>query len=121
MAGGKGWESADDWAALFACIVVTFTGVGMLKKALGEMMDAAVPASVENEVRTIAGGVAGVGAVDKCRVRKSGLTYLVDIQIRVDGDMSVRTGHALAHEVKNALLTSPLGIADVSVHVEPTG
>ena len=59
--------------------------------------------------------------MDKCRVRKSGLTYLVDIQIRVDGDMSVRTGHALAHEVKNALLTSPLGIADVSVHVEPTG
>ena len=119
VAGGRGWESADDWAALFACVVVTFNGVGMLKKALGDMMDTAVPASMENEVRAIAAGVSGVRALDKSRVRKSGLDYLVDIQVQVDGDLTVRAGHEIAHAVKDALLASPLRVTDVSVHVEP--
>ncbi len=119
VAGGRGWESADDWAALFACVVVVFNGVAMLKKALGEMMDSAVPAAVENEIRTIADGVQGVRAVEKCRVRKSGLDHLVDIHVCVDGELSVRAGHLIAHEVKNALLSSSLRITDVSVHVEP--
>jgi cation diffusion facilitator family transporter len=119
VAGGRGWESADDWAALFACVVVVFNGVAMLKKALGEMMDTAVPAVVENEVRAIAGAVPGVRALEKCRVRRSGLDNLVDIHVCVDGALSVRAGHLIAHRVKNALLSSPLQITDVSVHVEP--
>jgi len=61
----------------------------------------------------------GVASLDKCRVRKSGLSYLVDIQIRVHGTLSVREGHAIAHAVKNELLASPLLVSDVSVHVEP--
>jgi cation diffusion facilitator family transporter len=119
VAGGKGWESADDWAALFACVVVAFNGANILNKALGEMMDTAVPASVESEIRAIAASVSGVRALDKCRVRKSGLSHLVDIHVCVDGDMSVRAGHDIAHEVKNALLSSSLQITDVSVHIEP--
>jgi cation diffusion facilitator family transporter len=119
VAGGRGWESADDWAALFACAVVTFNGVGMLKQALGDMMDTAVPARMDNEVRAIAAAVPGVRALDKSRVRKSGLDYLVDIQVRVDGDLTVRAGHAIAHAVKDALLASSLRVTDVSVHVEP--
>ena len=36
LIGGPGWETADDWAALFACVVIAFNGVGMLLRALGE-------------------------------------------------------------------------------------
>ena len=43
LAGGKGWETADDWAALFACVIISFNGVQMLNKALGDVMDSAVP------------------------------------------------------------------------------
>lgn len=119
VAGGKGWESADDWAALFACLVIAFNGVAVLRSALGEMMDTAVPSELENDVRAIASAVPGVMALDKCRVRKSGLSHLVDIQVRVDGDIPVRSGHHIAHAVKDALLASNLRVTDVSVHVEP--
>jgi len=91
----------------------------MLMKALGEMMDVAVPANLEDQVRDIAAHVPGVLALDKCRIRKSGLSHLVDIQVRVDGDLSVRKGHAIAHSVRDALLRSPMQITDVTVHVEP--
>jgi cation diffusion facilitator family transporter len=118
--GGHGWEAADDWAALLACAVIAFNGVGMFNKALGDVMDTAVPLAFENEIRALALAVPGVKALDKCRVRKSGLSHLVDIQVRVDGDLSVRTGHDIAHAVKDALLAStPHAISDVTVHIEP--
>ena len=61
-----------------------------------------------------------MSALDKCRVRKSGLSHLVDIQVRVDGELTVRAGHDIAHAVKDALLASvPHAISDVSVHIEP--
>lgn len=118
--GGPGWETADDWAALFACLIIAFNGAGMTMKALGDIMDTAVPQAFENEVRALASAVPGVRALDKCRVRKSGLSHLVDIQVRVDGEMSVRAGHDIAHAVKDALIASaPHAISDVTVHVEP--
>jgi len=118
--GGQGWEMADDWAALFACLIIAFNGFGMVAKALGDVMDTAAPTAFENEVRAIALAVPGVRALDKVRVRKSGLSHLVDIQVRVDGELTVREGHAIAHAVKDALIASvPHTISDVTVHVEP--
>jgi cation diffusion facilitator family transporter len=119
--GGKGWETADDWAALFACVIIAFNGFGMFTKALGDVMDAAAPQNFENEVRALALAVPGVKALDKVRMRKSGLSHLVDIQVRVDGQLTVREGHAIAHAVKDVLISSVShGISDVTVHIEPT-
>lgn len=120
LIGGEGWEAADDWAALSACVLIAFNGFGMAGRSLGDVMDAAVPQRFEGEVRALALGVPGVLALDKVRMRKSGLSHLVDIQIRVDGELSVRRGHDIAHAVKDALLASaPHRISDVTVHVEP--
>jgi divalent metal cation (Fe/Co/Zn/Cd) transporter len=48
-----------------------------------------------------------------------GLNFYVDLHVRVDGEMSVRRGHDIAHEVKGAICTTDPRIADVRVHVEP--
>lgn len=118
--GGKGWETADDWAALFACAIIAFNGFIMGTRALGDVMDTAAPQNFENEVRALAEAVPGVLALDKVRMRKSGLSHLVDIQVRVDGNLTVREGHDIAHAVKDALMASaPHGISDVTVHIEP--
>jgi cation diffusion facilitator family transporter len=117
--GGPRYAAADGWAALVASAVIAYNGLKIFRKALNEVMDIAVPAKLENAVRAIAARVPGVANLHKCRVRKSGLSYLVDIQIRVAGDMSVRQGHEIAHAVKDTLLASRLRVSDVSVHVEP--
>lgn len=120
LVGGPGWETSDDWAALFACVIIAFNGAGMLSKALGDVMDSAAPEKFETEVRALALAVPGVQALDKVRVRKSGLSHLVDIQVRVDGGLTVREGHDIAHAVKDALIASVAhAISDVTVHVEP--
>lgn len=118
--GGPGYEAADDWAALVACVAIVYNGVSMFNRALGDVMDTAAPEGFEQEIRAHALAVDGVDALDKCRVRKSGLSYLVDIQVRVDGSLTVTKGHDIAHAVKDRLIASPLHISDVTVHVEPT-
>src|SRR3954468_3549538 len=41
LIGGPGWESADDWAALFACGLIAYNGYKLLSPALHEIMDTA--------------------------------------------------------------------------------
>jgi cation diffusion facilitator family transporter len=117
--GGTKYAAADGWAALVASAVIAFSGITIFRRSLNEVMDIAVPTQMENDVRSIAARVPGVASLDKCRVRKSGLSYLVDIQVRVAGNLSVREGHGIAHAVKDKLLSSPLRVSDVTVHVEP--
>ena len=120
LIGGAGYEAADDWAALLACGIIAVNGVGIFHRAVGDVMDVAVDPGLEREIRALALAVPGVAALDKCRVRKSGLNHLVDIHVLVDGALTVRAGHDIAHAVKNALLASaPHAITDVSVHIEP--
>lgn len=119
LLGGKGWETADDWAALVACVMIAANGVVMAGRALRDVMDTAAPETLERAVRTLAMGVGGVRGLDKCRVRRSGLSYLVDIHVLVDEQLTVKQGHDIAHLVKDALLASTLHVSDVSVHIEP--
>lgn len=119
LIGGPGYESADDWAALFACTLIAYNGARLLKPALYDAMDTAPPKEIEQSVRTVAAAVPGVTEVEQCRVRKMGLEFYVDIHIGVDGGMSVREGHRIAHRVKDAVRASDAAIADVLVHIEP--
>jgi cation diffusion facilitator family transporter len=119
LTAGEGFESADDWAALVACAVITFNGVRLFRASLREVLDVTAPKEVRDRIREIARSVPGVDGVDLLRVRKSGLALWVDIHVEVDGEISVRAGHEIAHLVKDGLLHSDLRILDALVHVEP--
>ena len=119
LIGGVGWESADDWGALAACGIIAYNGFKLLGTALQEMMDAMVAPEKEQQIRTRAREVAGVLAIEKCRVRKSGLGLHMDIHVVVNGDLSVRRGHEIAHEVSRVLRAADLRVTDVVVHIEP--
>jgi len=119
LIGGRGWESADDWAALFACCVIAANGVRLLRPALYEIMDTAPRGEIVDRVRNAAAAVPGVIEIEKCFVRKMGLSFYVDLHVRVDGSISVREGHDLAHRVKDIIRGADSRIADVLVHIEP--
>jgi len=119
LIGGPGWESADDWAALFACAVIATNGVLLLWPALHEIMDTAPSGDMCDKIRLAARQVGGVIEVEKCLVRKMGLYFYVDLHTLVDGAISVRDGHDIAHEVKAAIRATDPRITDVLVHVEP--
>jgi divalent metal cation (Fe/Co/Zn/Cd) transporter len=83
------------------------------------MMDLAAAPELAAAVRAVAAAVPGVRGLEKTRVRKSGLSHLVDIHVEVDGELTVHEGHEIARAVKLALLKSDLRVSDVLVHIEP--
>jgi cation diffusion facilitator family transporter len=119
LTAGEGFESADDWAALVACAVITFNGVRLFRASLREVLDVTAPEEVRDRIREMVQAVPGVDGVDLLRVRQSGLALWVDIHVEVEGEMSVRAGHEIAHLVKDGLMNSDLRILDALVHVEP--
>jgi cation diffusion facilitator family transporter len=119
LVGGARFVSADDWAALFSCVVIASNGLRMLRGSLGELLDEQAPPEVVGRIVDAARSVEGVVDVEKCRVRKSGLTLLADLHVRVCGESTVSAGHGIAHRVKDALLAGGWHLSDVTVHIEP--
>jgi cation diffusion facilitator family transporter len=119
LIGGKAWQSADDWAALVACVLIGWNGYRLARPAFFEIMDTAPRGKFIRSIRDTAKSVPGVVEVEKCRARKMGLDFYVDLHVGVDGNMSVHEGHEIAHRVKRAIQQSDSHVADVLVHIEP--
>jgi cation diffusion facilitator family transporter len=116
---GKGFETADDWAALLAVGFIVYNAFLIFRPALGEIMDEHQYDDIVEEIRRYALLVEGVHATEKCLVRKLGMHFLVDLHIEVNGDLSVSEGHRIAHEVKDHLLLHMPNVSEVLIHVEP--
>src|SRR6266481_1741005 len=119
LIGGKKWQRADDWAALVACSLIAANGIRLARPAFYEIMDTAPGGKIVRSIRAVASSVPGVVEVEKCRARKMGLDYYVDLHVGVDGNISVHEGHQIAHRVKAAIQQSDSRVADVLVHIEP--
>jgi len=116
---GKGYETADDWAALFASGFILYNAYLIMRPALGEVMDEHMYDDLIQEIRNYAQKIPGVEDTEKCFVRKAGMTYHVDLHIGVKGTITVEEGHDISHNVKNELLLKLPQIVDVLIHIEP--
>jgi cation diffusion facilitator family transporter len=116
---GPRFAAADEWAALLACAIIYYNGISLLKSAFHELLDGAVTCDMRDFVIGMARGVPDVSSVEKCRVRKSGVDYFVELHLCVPADMTVGEGHALGHRVKDAVMAARDSVRDVVVHLEP--
>ena len=92
LIGGKGYESADDVAAIVGGLHHRFQRLAVLRPALSELMDASPNREVMEGIRKAAASIPGVERVEKCIVRKSGHRYWVDMHVEVDPQMTCATG-----------------------------
>jgi len=116
---GKGYESADDWAALFASGFILYNSYLIFRPALGEILDENVYDELVENIRSIAIKVPGILATEKCFIRKAGMKYHVDLHAIVDGKLTVKDGHDLAHVLKDTLRNEIPELGHVLIHVEP--
>lgn len=116
---GKGYEKADDWAALLASVFIVYNAFLIFRPALGEIMDEHLHDDLIVQIRQEATKVEGVLDTEKCLVRKTGMVYIVDLHVEVDGKLSVFEGHEISHRLKDFLMLQLPEIADVLIHIEP--
>ena len=119
LLGGRGWEAADDWAALVAALVVAVNGVRTLRPAISGLMDEAPDRTVRERVLEAACAVEGVRNVENLKVRRSGLGFYVDLHVQADPGISLEDAHEIAATVKYAIVEAIPSVAGVLVHMEP--
>ncbi len=116
---GEGYETADDWAALFACIFIVYNSYLIFRPALSEIMDENLYHDLIEEIRAVSLTVEGILGTEKCFIRKTGMKYHVDLHAIVNGKISVKEGHDLAHKLKDTLRFEIKNLGHVLIHVEP--
>lgn len=116
---GKGYESADDWAALLASFFILYNSYMIFRPALGEIMDEHRYDDLVENIREESLKVNGILGTEKCFIRKAGMKYHVDLHAIVDAKISVKEGHDLAHKLKDTLRSRILELGHVLIHIEP--
>ncbi len=119
LAGGPGWEAADDWAALVAAAVISVNGGLILRSALRDLMDRAPSPLLMATVTEAALTTSGVLAVEKLKIRKSGTGLYVDIHVQADPALSLHDAHILSGRVKSAIRLRMPAALGVLIHMEP--
>ena len=119
LIGGKGYEAADNWAAIAAACVIGFNGWRLLRPALNDLMDTAPDRELIEQIRAVAQTISGVAGVEKTHVRKMGYQFFVDMHIEVNPQMTVENSHRISHEVKNKVREQIPSVRDVLIHIEP--
>lgn len=117
--GGTGWESADDWAALVASVVIAFNAVLLMRPALHDLMDRMPGHGIVRSIRLAAEAVPGVLAIEKLAVRKAGLGYRVNLHVQAEPTMPLDQAHVLSGRVKGAIQKEVPQVQSVLVHMEP--
>jgi cation diffusion facilitator family transporter len=116
---GKGYESADDWAALFASGFILYNSYLIFRPALGEIMDEHLYDDLILDIRQVSHKVDGVIDTEKCFIRKAGMKYHVDLHAIVNANISVKEGHDIAHKLKDTLREQIPQLGHVLIHIEP--
>jgi cation diffusion facilitator family transporter len=116
---GKGYEGADDWAALFAAVLILYNSYLIFRPALGEIMDEYSYDDLVEKIRKTSLEVEGIKGTEKCLIRKTGMVYHIDLHAIVDANISVKQGHDLAHKLKNSLKEKMPDLGEILIHVEP--
>lgn len=117
--GGRGWEAADDWAALVAALIIAVNGFRTLKPAVAGLMDEAPDRTVREMAFDAARRVEGVRGVEKLNVRSSGSGYHIDLHVQADPSLSLEAAHEIGATVKYAIREAIPRAVNVLVHMEP--
>ena len=119
LIGGPGYETADDFAALIASVVIATNAAMLIRPAVLELIDTAPDPELIKRVRAVATTVPGVLGTHKCHVRKVGFDYFVDLDVLCDPNSTIRDGHNVAHDVGEKIHEEFPQVRKVLVHVEP--
>lgn len=112
-----GFHRADAIAALAVAIIVIWVSVKLSLRAIDELLDKA-PEGIRERVAELIGEVDGVIKSHSLRVRSSGDTYEIDVNIHVDSTLSIVEAHEISERVER-VLRERLGKIMINVHVEP--
>ncbi|MGH2693479.1 MAG: cation diffusion facilitator family transporter [Actinomycetota bacterium] len=124
LAGSLGVAAGYEVADPIAGGVITLAIVLVLKNAARDvyyrLMDAVDPALVDR-IEEVLAGVDGVAGIDGVRVRWIGHQLRAEVDVTVDGSLSVVEAHDIAEHAHHSLLHDVERLTSAIVHTNPSG
>lgn len=114
-----GFKALDPIASIVVALFVAKVGFDILKDSTNELMDYSIDDEQEEQIRKIAEKIDGVINLGELRTRKHGAMAYVDLTICVDGSLTVKEGHDIAHKLEKRMVDEMEFIKGITVHVEP--
>jgi cation diffusion facilitator family transporter len=111
----------DSVAALIISIYIIYTAFRIFLRSNTELMDGINDEGLYQKVFNAVNAVDGASHPHRTRARKIGSYYMINLDIEVDPDLSVKEAHDIAKNVENYIKKSITGVYDVMVHIEPSG
>ena len=111
----------DIITALFISVWIMKVAFDIFIETSVELMDGLDDQSIYNEVFNAACSVEGVKNPHRTRIRKINTMYVIDMDIEVNGELTVTEGHEMAKKVHDCIQNQIDNIYDVIIHMEPYG
>jgi len=115
----SGWERLDPIIALLVAVNIVVTGVSLVRRFTGGLMDRALPPDQRAAIDAVLQRHAGEGVrFHALRTRSAGRRAFVSVHVLVPGDWTVQRGHDLVERLEHDLRAA-VGHATVFTHLEP--
>ncbi len=117
--GGEKWAVLDPIAAVVVSIFIVKVAISILNGSLQELLEHALPKTVQEEIKQLILSVDGVSAPHHLRTRRVGSNYAIEVHIRMDGNLSLNEAHHITSLVEKKLKEKYGEGTNLSVHAEP--
>lgn len=114
-----GFTALDPIAGIIVSIFVVKVGVDLYIKSVKELVDEAASEEIIEMIRAKSKFIDGVKGIKSLKTRVFGNKIYVDIEIFVDSNISVKSGHDIAEKVHDKLEAEISDIKHCMVHIEP--
>ncbi len=114
-----GFPILDPAASVVICIFIEKAAYEIFMDAVDKMVDKACDEETERGLTECALNQEGVLGVDLLHTRVFGSKIYVDIEIRADGDKTLRQAHAIAERVHDSIEKTFPRVKHIMVHVNP--
>ena len=111
----------DIITALFVSVWIMKVAFDIFLETSVELMDGLADQTIYKKVFNATCGVEGVKNPHRTRIRKINTMYVIDMDIEVDGSLTVTEGHEISKKVHDCIQNRIENIYDVIIHVEPFG
>ena len=114
-----GFPILDSVASLLICLFIGKAAADIFKDAVDKMVDHSCDPETEDRLWECVIEQKGVKGVDMLHTRMFGNKIYVDIEIAVDGDLTLRKAHAIAERVHTTIEQEFPKVKHIMVHVNP--
>ncbi len=100
---------------------IMYSAVRIFMSTITEMMEGVTDMSIYDRIFEEVRQVEGLSNPHRVRVRKLGIYYIIEMDVEVAGNATIKSAHDKVYVLENRIRSSVPNIYDIVIHIEPLG